>query len=80
MNKVITKAEDSLSSKRPLEYSLGTLPGGGVTALMTCSNGHISSLTNHEIDIVGKVQPSVVCAYDDCEFHEYVTLEGWDDG
>jgi len=44
---------------------------------MTCSNGH-PAILEHDIAVNGKVSPSVVCIEDECGFHEYVTLEGYD--
>lgn len=38
----------------------------------------ISEDIGHSIDEDGKVHPSVVCPNNDCDFHEYVTLEDWD--
>lgn len=59
----------------------GTWKGGqtptGQTALFCCPNGHIGSLTDHEIGPDGKVTPSVVCPHDGCGFHEFIQLEGW---
>lgn len=48
------------------------------TALMRCPTcQRYCSLSDHDIDNVGMVLPSVVCGYDDCDFHDMVTLEGW---
>lgn len=62
----------------------GTWKGGnspyGRTALFCCSNGHIGSLSNHEIAEDGTVTPSVVCPHEGCNFHEFIKLEGWQDG
>jgi hypothetical protein len=52
----------------------------GRTALAKCGNGHISSLSGHTIDDKGHVTPSLVCPYDECNWHEVVTLEGWNNG
>jgi hypothetical protein len=46
------------------------------TAWLTCPNGHIAQL-DHEISSDGTVTPSVDCPVDDCDFHEFVKLEGW---
>lgn len=48
--------------------------------LMKCKCGRIGDLSDHKIDDGGKVEPSVVCMNADCNFHEYVILDGWDDG
>ncbi len=31
----------------------------------------------HQVNWRGEVLPSVVCTNNDCDFHDYVTLEGW---
>jgi len=59
----------------------GTWKGGsrpeGRTALFACSNGHIGSLSDHDIADDGTVLPSVVCPHEGCDFHEFIKLEGW---
>jgi len=50
------------------------------TALVTCSNGHTSSLSDHSIADDGSVSPSLVCPYKNCNFHEFVRLDGWEKG
>ena len=35
------------------------------------------SVTNHDISDNGEVNPSLVCPYDGCGFHEWVILENW---
>lgn len=47
---------------------------------LICSRGHGISLKNHRIDSDGQVVPSVVCLAPDCDFHEYVSLDGWTAG
>jgi len=32
---------------------------------------------NHTIADDGAVHPSVVCPYDNCDFHDYIRLIGW---
>jgi len=49
----------------------------GLSAWMKCPNGHLATLTDHQIDANGTVAPSVVCP-EDCSFHEFVRLVGWD--
>ncbi len=61
----------------PLMYSVARLESGGATAMMACSNGHVASLSDHEIAADGSVTPSVVCPETGCDFHEYVKLNGW---
>jgi hypothetical protein len=46
-------------------------------ASMTCPNGHGLILRNHRIASDGAVFPSVVCPNPQCDFHEFVQLEGW---
>ena len=49
-----------------------------LTALFLCPTcGRMQSLSGHEIDKDGNVSPSLVCYYDDCDFHEFITLNGW---
>lgn len=49
-------------------------------AQMTCPRGHGLVLKNHSIDSTGRVQPSVVCRTEGCDFHEYVRLKDWSFG
>jgi len=56
--------------------SSGSRPEGR-TALFACPNGHIGSLSDHEIADDGTVLPSVVCPHEGCDFHEFIKLEGW---
>ncbi len=48
------------------------------TALFKCPNGHIGSLSGHDIAQDGTVSPSVVCPEDGCDFHEFIKLKGWE--
>lgn len=73
----IKEAKAQLISTNPLEWRGGMLPSGKRTASITCVNGHIASLSKHAISESGEVSPSVVCPYDDCGFHEFVILQGW---
>ena len=51
---------------------------GRMTATMSCPTcGQVASLSGHTINPGGHVNPSLVCPYEGCGFHEYVTLEGW---
>lgn len=48
------------------------------SATLRCPKcGRWTSLSNHTISDNGEVNPSLVCPYENCNFHEYVTLEGW---
>jgi hypothetical protein len=56
----------------------GLKPSNGEhSASATCANGHTCTLTDHTIADDGTVTPSLVCPYDDCNWHENVKLEGW---
>lgn len=44
---------------------------------MTCHKKHFAILDDHEIADDGMVTPSVICPETGCDFHEMVTLEGW---
>lgn len=49
------------------------------SATVTCPEcGKVASLSDHQIGDDGTVSPSLLCPYDDCNFLEYVQLEGWD--
>lgn len=66
-------------------YDPGTWKGlqrpVGRSASFTCPVcGQTGALTDHEIAEDGTVSPSVVCPRDGCTFHEYIKLEGWQDG
>jgi len=49
-------------------------------AKVCCPAGHGLVLKGHSIDENGHVWPSVVCPDQSCEFHEFVSLDGWDLG
>ena len=53
--------------------------GDKVSAMISCHDCKrpTSLHQNHLIDSEGKVTASFVCGYDDCNYHEYITLEGW---
>lgn len=48
------------------------------TATIMCPEGHIGSISNHTIDDQGVVNPSVVCPWEGCDFHDFIQLEGWE--
>jgi hypothetical protein len=51
---------------------------GTRSALACCpSCGKICSLLSHTIDPDGTVTPSLVCPFDNCEFHDFVKLADW---
>ena len=48
------------------------------TANVSCPEcGRAGSLSNHSIAEDGVVTPSLVCGYDDCDFHRWIKLEDW---
>lgn len=56
----------------------GGISDGKKTANASCPKcGRIASLSQHSISQDGKVTPSLVCPFDDCDFHDYVKLVGW---
>jgi hypothetical protein len=56
----------------------GAKRDGKRTAIISCPKcRRAASLSEHDIDAAGKVTPSLVCPYGDCDFHDYVELEGW---
>lgn len=53
----------------------------GTTALVGCPEcGKPVTLTGHEIKEDGTVSPSLVCPHRPCQFHDFIKLEGWDQG
>lgn len=47
-------------------------------AIISCPLcGHFGGLHKHSIDSDGKVNPSIVCPWAPCTFHDYGALEGW---
>ncbi len=73
----IQRHRDSNLWLSPLTYSVARLENGGVSAMMACNNGHVSSLSDHDIAKDGTVTPSCICTEHGCYFHEYVKLVGW---
>lgn len=61
------------------KYKKATDPGFKTKAWVHCPRCDRRSALDHDIGADGKVSPSLVCPYDDCDFHDYVTLEGWGD-
>lgn len=48
------------------------------SALVTCAKcGRSCTLTQHTIADDGEVMPSLVCPYDNCDWHVFVKLVGW---
>lgn len=53
-------------------------PDGSNTARVSCPDcGRSHILTDHDIGPNGDVTPSVVCSYPECDFHAFITLNGW---
>jgi hypothetical protein len=50
--------------------------GRPIVKCPTCRGA--AGLGKHTITPAGLVEPSVVCGYAGCGFHEFITLEGWD--
>jgi len=42
-----------------------------------CGQANLGPNAPHEIRENGEVHASVICCDDDCDFHAFVTLEGW---
>jgi len=57
----------------------GTWWPAGTAAQVLCPNGHSIFLLPevHTIRPNGEVSPSLVC--NGCDFHAFITLEGWED-
>ena len=52
--------------------------GKPTSALMSCPEcGKVCSLSGHTINPDGTVEPSLMCPYDGCGYHDFVKLEGW---
>lgn len=80
--RVITQADlTDTWLKTPGQWRVGLIGQGKQmkrTATMSCPDcGNFASLSNHIINGVGQVSPSMVCPNKECNFHEYITLEGW---
>ena len=58
----------------------------GKSASIVCSNGHYGIITDHTIAEDGTVSPSIICQgyregriiVEECNFHEFIKLEGWE--
>lgn len=50
------------------------------SALVRCPKCRQECSLPHKVESNGDVNPSVVCPYKECDFHEFVTLEGWPNG
>lgn len=52
--------------------------GGKRSAWFKCPNGHLGTLTLHDIAPDGVVSPSVGCPFSGCMFHDHIKLIGWE--
>lgn len=51
---------------------------GKNSASFVCSKcGDAATLADHTISSTGVVQPSVMCAAPNCDYHDHITLVGW---
>ena len=48
-----------------------------VTAKIACPNCGYKAFLDHDIAEDGTVNPSVVCPFNGCSFHQWIILEGW---
>lgn len=79
MTYIVPKRAGDRSQPGPWWHPL-TGPYGERWATIRCPGGHVGSISEHTIRPSGKVEPSVVCPFDGCGFHEHVMLEGWTEG
>ncbi len=76
LKRSFTKAfEDIPLTWKPAKFYMAA----GMTATLVCSNGHAGLIDEHTIADDGTVSPSVVCTQDNCTFHEFVKLIGWNE-
>ena len=69
----IAEIEEEPGTYRKVQHA-----GGFYYALLSCPVcGRVSSLKDHTVEENGEVNPSVVCGYEGCTFHEWVTLIDW---
>ncbi len=43
-----------------------------------CPKCGSEGMLDHDIDAEGKVTPSLVCPHEECGFHDYIQLMGWE--
>lgn len=73
---IVTKAEDKLSTSRPLEWRVkGYRLNGEPNTTMTCPDGHIFTMTGFERKPNGDTLNPEPCRH--CDFLEFLTLDGW---
>jgi hypothetical protein len=75
MGRIAIKHDTEGERKGALKWWVVQLDGKPAVK-MTCGNGH-AALLDHEVDDAGTVSPSVDCPVEGCGFHEFATLEGW---
>lgn len=76
----MTSIQRDQSLSKPDTWAIFRYQSGRVQVVTRCGRGHIGSLDNHQIGSDGTVTPSVVCQHDGCDYHEFVKLEGWEEG
>jgi hypothetical protein len=77
MRKVLPKGDWEPGTWSGMDTSQYSFVDADRSANMVCTNGHQLSLINHKISSDGTVSPSVICPEKGCDYHEFITLEGW---
>jgi hypothetical protein len=75
-----TSVQHDQTLSNPNTWAVFRYQSGFVQVVTRCGKGHIGSLDDHQIDSDGFVTPSVVCQKNGCDYHEFIRLEGWEDG
>lgn len=69
---------DAEGAERPLTWRMeDDVIEGAKVPTMICDKGHPSTIRTHKVGGDGSVSPSSVCPIDGCDFHDFVTLDGW---
>ena len=78
--RVIFLMDKSARKQRaPGTWNVLLMAGGKSGAVVKCpACGGFSTLENHTINDVGEVSPSLVCPYPHCNYHQFITLGGWE--
>jgi hypothetical protein len=81
MTRYVMVARASPSTRhKPLTWTpLRRRDGRLVGAMVRCANGHLATLTDHRVNPIGQVSPSVECPNDGCSFHVSIQLVGWEE-
>lgn len=65
----------------PGEYAPLRKDGLEVNAFIGCPGcARCITISEHAVTPDGRVNPSLDCPFDDCEFHEFVRLADWNPG